>query len=124
MSTSTKTAPMTMVLTNNSSQDLKLQSCSVDGNNNDKGCPVSKELTAGFTNVSHVPGSDTASYSVKWCYSPDGGKTLLCFEVDLSGLMGITITPSKSGPEANNWQLSESPHWVEGVWIIRFSYSL
>ncbi|HEX3982734.1 MAG TPA: hypothetical protein VHX12_03480, partial [Acidisoma sp.] len=65
----------------------------------------------------------TTPYKALWSYSPDGGKTLLAFECDLSGPRGLTIVPTKTGPAAGQWTLGEEPHLApEGGWLVRFWY--
>ena len=116
-----KTASLHMLLTNRSAQALELMSSSIVGNSNIKKLPVYKQISSGATTGGYVPGSDSP-YTAEWSYSPDGGKTLLSFRCELSGPRGITIIPSKSGPGAGNWALSEEPKWSEGEWYIRFFY--
>lgn len=111
-----------IVLTNNKDQKLTLISSKVIGSSS-----TSKvDLPATMDRATYGGlGTDasTTPYEVLWSYSPDGGKTLLNFSVKLSGAKGITITPSKSGPGAGSWVLSESPQIAPGAYLVRFYYN-
>jgi hypothetical protein len=79
-------------------------------------------LTQGTFGGYGTPAS-TTPYQATWSYSPDGGATLLTFTCSLSGSRGIQIVPSKTGPAAGNWVLSEEPRLDRDAWLIRFYYA-
>lgn len=118
------TAAMAILLTNNdTSQNLTLISSELTGSSSSSELDLPQTIPAGSTAGGYSTQASKTPYQAKWTYSPDNGKTLLGFECNLSGQSGITIIPSKTGPEADNWELSESPSLEGGVWVVRFFYS-
>jgi len=117
-----ETKAMFIVLTNQNSQPLSLVSCKVVGSSSSSKFDLPPTLTHG-TLGGYGTDASTTPYEALWSYSPDGGQTLLNFDCKLSGQRGITITPSKSGPQAANWKLSEAPRFEPGAWIVQYVYS-
>jgi hypothetical protein len=113
---------MLIVITNQKSQTLSLISSKVVGSSSQSKLDLPPTLTrATFGGYGTDP--STTPYEATWSYSPDGGKTLLNFDCKLNGQKGITITPTKSGPDAANWVLGEEPRIEPGTWIVRYYYS-
>lgn len=107
-----KTAAMFMLLTNQKSQSLSLVSSQVVGSSSTSKLPLPQKLDRG-TYGGYGTEASTTPYQVIWSYSPDGGNTLLNFNCSLVGATGITITPTKTGPDAANWGLAEGhPAWT------------
>jgi hypothetical protein len=117
------TAGMDILLTNNGTQQLTLISSNLTGSSSSSQLVLPQTIGGDSTDGGYSTMASRTPYQAKWSYSPDNGKTLLSFECNLSGPKGITIIPSQTGPEANNWVLGEAPSLVEGVWVVRFSYS-
>jgi hypothetical protein len=117
------TAALWILLTNMKNQPLTLVSSKVIGSSSatkiDLPSPIGHATYGGLG----VPGS-TTPYQVTWTYSPDGGQTLLTFDVKLSGPKGITIIPLKSGPHAGDWIIGEEPHPYPGAWLVRAYYGM
>jgi hypothetical protein len=117
---SEKTPAMAILLTNNNTKELLLFKYEVIGPTL---VTLPQKISGGSTDGGYGTKASDAPYQVKWSYSPDNGKTLLTFDCSLSGPNGITITPSKTGPEAGSWNISESPVIEDGIWVVRFYYS-
>jgi hypothetical protein len=117
------TSALWILLTNMKSQPLSLVSAKVIGSSSANKIDLPTPINQGTYGGLGVPGS-TTPYEVVWTYSPDGGKTLLTFDVKLNGPKGITITPSKSGPHAGDWNLGEQPHPYPGAWLVRAYYGM
>ena len=116
------TKGLLIVLTNTKSQSLSLVSSKVIGSSSTSKLDLPQTVGHG-TLGGYGTEASTTPYEVLWSYSPDGGKTLLNFDCKLTGPKGITIIPSKTGPEAPNWLLSEVPRFEPGAWIVQFGYS-
>ena len=116
------TKAMFVVLTNQKSQALSLVSCQVKGSSSHSKFDLPPTLTHG-TLGGYGTDASTTPYEALWTYSPDGGKTLLNFDCKLNGARGLTIVPTKSGPDADNWVLGETPRYEPGAWICQFFYS-
>lgn len=118
------TAALAILLTNNNStQQLTLISSELVGSSSSSVLDLPQMIPGGSTAGGYGTQASKTPYQAKWTYSPDNGNTLLSFECNLSGKNGITIIPSKTGPEANNWVIDESPSLEQGTWVVRFSYS-
>ncbi|MFH1299689.1 MAG: hypothetical protein ABIK07_01415 [Planctomycetota bacterium] len=117
------TAAMDFLLTNNSTQKLTLISSSLIGSSSASTLDLPKMIPGNSTAGGYGTEASKTPYQALWSFSPDNGKTLLSFECNLSGPTGITIIPSKTGPAAGNWELSEEPALEEGTWVVRFYYS-
>jgi hypothetical protein len=116
------TKAMFIVLTNPKSENLSLVSCKVIGSSSTSTLDLPKTLGRGSAG-DYGTGASTTPYQVIWSYSPDGGQTLLTFDCKLSGATGITVVPSKTGPDADNWVLAESLRFEATAWIVQFYYS-
>ncbi|QDV51839.1 hypothetical protein [Gimesia fumaroli] len=117
------TIPMAILLTNNTTQELTLTNKQLIGSSTTSSFDLPPELAGGSTAGGYSAPASKTPYQAIWTYSPDGGKTELTFQCDLSGPNGITIIPSKTGPDADKWELSEEPTLESGVWVVRFYYS-
>lgn len=116
------TAALWLLLTNQKNQPLTLVSAKVIGSSSTKTITLPSPVGHGTYGGLGTPAS-TTPYEVIWTYTPDGGQTLLTFEIKLSGERGITIIPSKTGPHAGDWTLGESPSIEPGAWLVRCYYS-
>ena len=116
------TAALSLLFTNNSQQNLSLVDGQVSGNSDLKDFQFPQLLLGGSTSGGYVIPASKSPYVAKWAYSPDGGKTQLEFECRLTGADGITIIPQTSGPQAENWTLSEEPKLENGTWVLRVYY--
>jgi len=114
---------MDILLTNNSNQQLTLISSELIGSSSASELNLPQTIGGGSTAGGYATPASQTPYQAIWSYSPDNGATLLTFECSLAGPDGITIVPSQTGPEANNWVIGESPSLNEGVWVVQFSYS-
>ena len=99
-----------------------LVSANVIGSSSAKSIYLPPQVGHGTYGGLGTPAS-TTPYQVVWTYTPDGGHTQLTFNIRIVGERGISITPSKSGPQAGNWTLSESPQIEPGAWLVRCYYS-
>lgn len=122
MGTNSNTSALAILLTNNATRPLALIKGEIKGSSSTPVIDFPKVIPGGSTDGGFGAKASTTPYQVSFTYSPDDGETLLTFECDLSGRSGITIIPSKKGPEANNWFLSESPRLEGGVWVVQFFY--
>ena len=120
--TAGNTAALWLLLTNQKNQTLTLVSAKVIGSSSTNKIILPPSLAQATYGGLGTPAS-TTPYQVIWTYTPDGGQTALTFDIRLVGERGISITPSKSGPQAGNWTLSESPQIVPGAWLVRCYYS-
>lgn len=116
-------AAMGILLSNDSSQTLTLISSELIGSSSASALDLPEKLPGGSTAGGFKTPPSNISYQALWTYSPDGGQTLLSFTCKICGSKGITIIPNKTGPQAANWELSESPDLEEGMWVVRFYYS-
>jgi len=118
-----KTSAMAILLTNNSSVNLSLISSSISGSSSQSSLDMPQNIAGNSTDGGIGTKSSETPYTAEWTYSPDGGETHLKFTASLNGKTGITITPSKNGPQADQWQTAESPSFENGIWVIRYTYS-
>ena len=117
------TIPLAILLTNNSQQELTLTNKQLIGSSTTSSFDLPPELDGGSTAGGYGAPASKTPYQAIWTYSPDNGQTQLSFECALSGPDGITIIPSKTGPQADKWELSEEPSLEGGAWVVRFYYS-
>lgn len=115
------TLALFIVLTNQTSQPLTLISSQVIGSSSESELNLPQQLGRG-TAGGYGCEASTTPYQAIWTYSPDGGQTLLNFDTSLNGPRGITITPTISGPQANDWLLGEVPRKEPDAWIIQYVY--
>ncbi|QDT43734.1 hypothetical protein Pan241w_38380 [Gimesia alba] len=117
------TIPLAILLTNNSQKQLTLTNKQLIGSSTTSSFDLPPELAGGSTAGGYGAPASKTPYQAIWTYSPDNGQTELSFQCALIGPNGITIIPSKTGPQADQWELSEEPTLEGGVWVVRFYYS-
>ncbi|WP_339730572.1 hypothetical protein [uncultured Gimesia sp.] len=117
------TVPMAILLTNNTTQELTLTNKQLIGASTKSSFELPSELSGGSTAGGYSTPASKTPYQAIWTYSPDNGQTQLSFQCDLTGPNGITIIPTKTGPQADKWELSEEPTLEAGIWVVRFYYS-
>ena len=124
--TAGNSAALWLLLTNDNKKTpppiLTLVSAKVIGSSSVKTIYLPPQVGHGTYGGLGTPAS-TTPYQVIWTYTPDGGQTVLTFDIRIVGERGISITPSKSGPQADQWTLSESPQIEPGAWLVRCYYS-
>jgi len=117
-----QTFGMSVLLTNNAVTPLTLVSSTIEGSSSQSSVSFPKKVVAGSTEGGFGCESSTTPYKVTFSYSPDGGSTLLTFTVSIAGNKGLTIDPSKTGPNAAKWTIGESPSIEENLWVVVFIY--
>lgn len=117
------TIPMAILLTNDSKIPLMLTKKELIGSSSTQSFDLPSGLLANSTAGGYQTPASKTPYQASWTYSPDNGSTQLGFECRLNGAFGITIIPTQSGPQADQWELSEEPTLESGTWVVRFTYT-
>jgi hypothetical protein len=81
-------------------------------------------IKAGINSGFGAPDPEHA-YTLTWTYSPDPGifgTTSLSFECKFDDSGGLTITSSKTGQRANEWNLQTTQYQGGSVYYVTFLY--